>query len=176
VSDSEQQGGFRKARIYLGRAMRLRCPVCGKQPVFLPLVRTRSLRDWFTPLDGCPRCGYPYEREPGYFLASTWIINYGVGNILGIIIYVILDFTTRLPVIELLAAVLTPILFFNIFFARHSKAIFIAIDHLSDPHEKDPGDDGGNLPKPVSPVRDSGGPAKPLRPRETKPEPELTLR
>jgi uncharacterized protein (DUF983 family) len=156
--------------------MRLRCPVCGKQPVFLPLVRTRSLRDWFTPLDGCPRCGYPYEREPGYFLASTWIINYGVGNILGIIIYVILDFTTRLPVIELLAAVLTPILFFNIFFARHSKAIFIAIDHLSDPHEKDPGDDGGNLPKPVSPVRDSGGPAKPLRPRETKPEPELTLR
>jgi uncharacterized protein (DUF983 family) len=176
VSESGQKVGFGKVRTYLGRAMLLRCPVCGKQPIFLPLRRTRSLRDWFAPLDGCPRCGYPYEREPGYFLASTWIINYGVGTVLGIIIYVILDLTMHLTIRELLAAVLTPILFFNLFFVRHSKSLFIAIDHLTDPHEKDPGDDGGNLPKPVSPVRYSGGPAKPIKTPESTPESELTLR
>jgi len=67
------------------------------------------------------------------------------------------------------AAVIVPIILFNLLFARHSKALFIAIDHLSDPHEKDPGEDGGNLPKPDAPTRDSGGPAKPT----PKLEPEL---
>lgn len=156
---------------YLGRAMLLRCPVCGKSRIFLPLLRTRTLRDWFTPLDGCPRCGYPYEREPGYFLVSTWVINYGAGSILGIVIYAILETFYHLDITVLLVAVLTPIVLFNLLFARHSKALFIAVDHLCDPHEKDPGDDGGNLPKPDSPVRDSGGPAKPLgSPVENEPK------
>ena len=176
MSTPEHPGLFLKVRTYLCRAILLRCPVCGKHPIFLPVLRVRSLRDWFSPLDGCPRCGYPYEREPGYFLAATWVINYGVGSLIGIIIYLILDFTTDLPIGVLLASVLIPIGLFNLLFARHSKALFIAVDHLSDPHERDPGDDGGNLPKPVSPVRDSGGPAKPLKTPEPKPEPELTFR
>lgn len=169
----------RSALTYLGRAMILRCPVCGKSPIFLSLLRTRSLRDWFTPLDGCPRCGYPYEREPGYFLVSTWVINYGAGSLLGIIIYVILDCFFELSIRDLLTAVLTPIFIFNLLFARHSKALFIAVDHFYDPHEKDPGDDGGNLRRPVIPPRDSDGPAKPLtdpsnpeKPSRKKPSPE----
>jgi uncharacterized protein (DUF983 family) len=172
VSDFNGEFSFRKVRLYLGRAMLLCCPVCGKHPIFSPALRTRSLRDWFAPLDGCPRCGYPYEREPGYFLASTWVINYGAGSILGIVIYVILDFTTHLPIGLLLTAVLTPIVLFNLLFARYSKSLFIAIDHLSDPHEKDPGDEGGNLPKPEAPTRDSGGPSKPTPKPNPIPGPE----
>lgn len=148
--------------LYLWRAMILRCPVCGKSHIFLPLGKTRSLRDWFTPLDGCPRCGYPYEREPGYFLVSTWVINYGAGSLLGIAIYIILECFAHLEIHQLLLAVISPIVLFNILFARHSKALFIAVDHFCDPHEKDPGDDGGNLPVPDAPIRSSGGPAKPL--------------
>jgi len=147
---------------YLGRAMMLRCPVCGISRIFLPVLQTRSLRDWFTPLDGCPRCGYPYEREPGYFLASVWLINYGVGSLLGVSIYLFLEAFYHLDLLVLFATVLTPIALFNFFFARHSKAIFIAVDHLCDPHEKDGGDDGGNVPNPTLPTSDSGGPAKPL--------------
>ena len=165
----ERDGVLKKVLRYLGRALLLRCPVCGKSPVFLALLRTRSLHDWFTPLDGCPRCGYAYEREPGYFLASVWMINYGVGSVLGIVIYLVLDFTVHPPIGCLLAAVLSPIVLFNLLFARHSKTLFIAIDHLSDPHEKDPGDEGGNLPKPESPTRGAGGPAKPIK----SPEPEI---
>ena len=169
MADHFQEGFVSKVLRYFWRAMILRCPVCGKSPIFASLLHTRSLRDWFSPLDGCPRCGYPYEREPGYFLASTWVINYGAGSVLGIIIYLALDLTIHPPIGWLLAAVIVPIILFNLLFARHSKALFIAIDHLSDPHEKDSGEDGGNLPKPDAPTQDSGGPAKPT----PKPEPEL---
>ena len=152
--------------------MALKCPVCGISPIFAPVLETRSLHDWFAPLDGCPRCGYPYEREPGYFLASTWMINYGAGSLLGILIYVILDFTVRPSVGWLLTAVLAPVAAFNLLFVRHSKALFIALDHFYDPHEKDPGDEGGNLPKTIPPTRGSGSPRKPLR----DPEPEAAHR
>jgi len=162
-------GEGKSALSYLGRALLLRCPVCGKSPIFLSALRTRSLRDWFTPLDGCPRCGYPYEREAGYFLASTWIINYGTGSLLGIIIYIILESFFHLEIAQLLSAVLIPIVLFNLLFARHSKALFIAVDHFYDPHEKDPGEDGGNLPRPIPPTKGSGGPAKPFEDPETAP-------
>jgi uncharacterized protein (DUF983 family) len=157
---------------YMGRALLLRCPVCGKSPIFFPVLQTRRIRDWFRPLDGCPRCGYPYEREPGYFLASVWVINYGAGSILGIVLYAALELTVQPPTGWLLAAVLAPIALFNLLFARHSKAFFIAIDHLSDPHERDTGEDGGNLPKPEVPTGRSGGPSHPI----PKPEPEPALR
>ena len=35
---------------------------------------------------------------------------------------------------------------FNLLFARHSKAIFVAWDHFFYPHEREGGDDGGNKP------------------------------
>ena len=114
----------------------------------------RTMRDWFTPLDGCPRCGYPYEREPGYYLMSIWAINYGVGSIVGLAIYGLLEWKFDLPVWQLLAAVLVPVFLFSLIFARHSKALFLAVDLFFDPHEKEGGNDGGNVP--ASP-RDASG-------------------
>ena len=69
--------------------MMLRCPVCGQTPLFPALRRTRRMHDWFTPLDGCPRCGYAYDREPGYFLLSIWAINYGIAALLGLVLYLL---------------------------------------------------------------------------------------
>jgi len=135
---------IRKAAAYLWRATILRCPVCGKTPIFPPVHRVRRLSDWFTPLDGCPRCGYAFEREPGYFLMAIWAINYGCGSLLGILIYLILEIFYHPSLKMMLIAVLTPVVLFNFLFARHSKAYFIALDHLFDPHRRDGGDDGGN--------------------------------
>ena len=138
-----------KAAKYLLRAALLRCPVCGEKPLFIPWYRTRSLRDWFTPLDGCPRCGYPYEREPGYFLMSIWAVNYGVSSVLGITLYGILVWRFKLPVEQLLVAVLLPMVLFSVFFSRHAKAFFLAFDLFFDPHHRDGGtNDGGNRPLP----------------------------
>lgn len=148
--------------------MRLKCPVCGQTPLFTPLAKTRSLNDWFSPLDGCPRCGYPYEREPGYFLLAIWAINYGCGSVLGITIYIVLEVTTKLPLTQLITAVLVPVVLFNFFFARHSKALFLALDHFCDPHVKDGGDEGGN--KPNEPPPDVNPPRPAVSPVNAPPK------
>src|SRR3954464_10424917 len=122
--------------VFLGRALRLRCPECGVSPMFVPLRRTRTLRDWFTPLDGCPRCGYAYDREDGYFLMAIWGVHYfavaGFGLALGLVLLSVLTFNIWL--IILLTAL--PTVVFGFLFVRHAKAIYVAIDHFYDPHVK----------------------------------------
>ena len=108
----------RRARLYVSRACLLKCPECGTRPIFLPLLRIRSLRDYFTPLDGCPRCGYAYERETGYFLLAVWAINYGFGSILGIAIYCFLEFNYHLSLPVLLGVSLR--LLCSLIFSSHA--------------------------------------------------------
>lgn len=147
------------AWVYFRRSLQLRCPTCGITPIFPPLKKTRSLRDWFTPLDGCPRCGYPYEREPGYFLLATWAGSYGMGSLTGLILYFFFDWKFHPPIFQLLAMVLIPVILVNIVLARHAKSFFLAFDHFFDPHEKEKEDNddddrgGRKKPKPVTPVK-----------------------
>src|SRR5438874_13498336 len=63
---------------FFRRGLRLRCPECGQARIFKPWRATRSLDDWFRPLDGCPNCEFRYEPEEGYFLVATWVMNYAV--------------------------------------------------------------------------------------------------
>jgi uncharacterized protein (DUF983 family) len=132
----------KRFRWMMSNALKLKCPTCGKFPMFVPWSQVRSLRDWFMPLDGCPRCGYPFEREPGYFLLSIFAINYGVGALLGLLIYLVLDFCLHLPIWLVLTLTIVPMPIFNVLFARHSKALFLAFDLFFDPHrgEDDDGD------------------------------------
>ena len=109
------------------------------------------------PLDGCPHCGYAFEREPGYFLLSIFAINYGVGALIGLAVYLILDFWVQLPIGWTLVLTVLPIPFFNLWFARHSKALFIAFDLFFDPHRQDDNDGDQRL-------QSKGTPRPPLRP------------
>ena len=63
--------------------------MCGRRPIFLPVRRVRGFNDWFTPLDGCPRCGYPYEREPGYFLLAVFGLNPGFTVFVAIVVFTV---------------------------------------------------------------------------------------
>jgi uncharacterized protein (DUF983 family) len=126
----------------MSNALSWKCPMCGERPLFVPWYQVRTLRDWFMPLDGCPRCGYPFEREPGYFLLSIFAINYGVGAFLGLVIYLVLDFCLHLPIWLVLTLTILPMPVFNLLFARHSKALFLAFDLFLDPHRGE--DDGGD--------------------------------
>ncbi len=158
AGDREQAYSFRRARQYLWRATLLKCPICGTRPIFISARKVRSLHDWLTPLDGCPVCGYAYDREPGYFLMSVWAIGYAVSALIGIAVYVYLqiwhsDYSLALT----LLLVALPLPFVNILFARHAKAYFLAIDHFVDPHkrsgdEDDDDWDGGDGRKPAAPV------------------------
>lgn len=146
----------RAAFRYLARAMRLRCPVCGDRPIFIPATRVRRVSDWLQPLDGCPRCGYPYEREPGYFLLAIFGFNLGFAVFVGLTAFISLALAgdiVEMPYGQLLAITVLPIPVINILIARHAKALFIALDHFVDPHI--PGDDGSD---------DDGGEVAPLVP------------
>jgi uncharacterized protein (DUF983 family) len=46
------------------RAVRLRCPVCGQAPMF---------QSWFKRNEVCPRCGWRFMREEGYFTGAMAI-------------------------------------------------------------------------------------------------------
>jgi len=94
----------------------------------------RSLHDWFTPLDGCPQCGYAYDREPGYFLMAIWGVNYGVIGIGGMSLYFILRTTTETRPFHLFLFCVMPAPFLSVLFARHAKSMFLALDHFFDPH------------------------------------------
>ncbi len=153
-----------RAWLYFVRALALKCPECGTKPLFIPIRQVRSFRDWFTPLDGCPRCGYAYERETGYFLLAIWAVNYGFGCIVGLVLYAVLEIFFHLELRTLLLAVITPILFVNLLFARHAKSLFLALDHFFDPHRPDSGDDGGN--RPVVPPPAAPSPSQTRRPCE----------
>jgi uncharacterized protein (DUF983 family) len=117
----------------LWRATFWRCPHCGRRPIFLSVRQTRGIYDWFTPLDGCPRCGYGYEREPGYFLMAVWAINYGAVAVMGAGLYFALDFLTDWSLGRILFCVLPLAGLMGVVLVRHSKAWFIAFDQWCDP-------------------------------------------
>src|SRR5262249_54898084 len=60
--------------VVLGRALRLRCPRCG---------RTRLFAGWFRMRDTCAACGLRYEREQGYFVGAIYV-NYLLTAALGL--------------------------------------------------------------------------------------------
>jgi uncharacterized protein (DUF983 family) len=116
------------------RSLKLVCPECGVSPVFRPLRETRSTWDWFTPLDGCPRCGYAYQREDGYFLLATWVINYTLVAGLGLVIAFTLEHFYAPPMRVHILCVFLPLMVLSVLFARHAKSLYLALDHYCDPH------------------------------------------
>jgi uncharacterized protein (DUF983 family) len=123
-----------RAWTFIGRALRLRCPECGVSPIFVPMRKVRSLFDWLTPLDGCPRCGYAYEREQGYFLLAVWGLNYGLIAGVGVMVGLWIQQRHHPPVWSAWWLWLLPMPFASFIFARHAKALFLALDHYFDPH------------------------------------------
>lgn len=153
------------ALTFLFRALLLRCPACGTKPLYVRWFRVRRLSDWFSPLDGCSRCGYPYEREPGYFLMAIWAVNYTFSAIVGLVLYGSMEYFFDLPIWTLMVAVLAPVLIFSVGFARHSKAIWLATDLFFDPHHRRDGDDDGDGDQHLS------SPNSDLPPAARQPEP-----
>src|SRR3954454_15880383 len=122
-----------RAWTFIGRALRLRCPECGVSPIFVPMRKVRSLFDWLTPLDGCPRCGYAYEREEGYFLLAIWGVHYFVVAGFGLVLGLIIDAFYHPPLAQLVWGVTVPTVALALLFVRHAKSIYLAIDHFFDP-------------------------------------------
>ena len=118
-------GGVRVVAV-LGRGLRLRCPRCGGGRVFDRVYRVPP---------GCAVCGLVFEREPGYFVGAIYL-NYGVTVLTALAGYFALDrwADASLPVQLAVGGAFTVV--FPLWFFRHSKGLWLALDYLLDPADR----------------------------------------
>ena len=70
----------------IGRALRLRCPRCGRGKLFV---------GWFRMPERCEECRLDFRREPGFYLGSIYV-NYGLTALVVTVAYVWAMATGRL--------------------------------------------------------------------------------
>ncbi len=109
-----------KAPAIIGRALRLRCPRCGKG---------RFTRTWFHTKPNCDVCMLVFDREEGYWTGSIFV-NLILAQFLIVAGLFILMFGTDFELwtqIGILAAVG---ILFPIFFHPFSRSIWLAMDYF----------------------------------------------
>jgi uncharacterized protein (DUF983 family) len=99
----------------------LRCPECGSRGIFT--------HPWNL-LKCCPRCGYQFTREDGYFLGA-YGLNLVVAELIGVGAVLVILFQSDLSVlwqqvIAVSAAILLPVLFYPF-----SRTLWMAIDLMT---------------------------------------------
>lgn len=110
--------GSARRRTLLKRGLLLQCPYCGQGGII-------KYPFWIKTC--CPRCGYRFEPEPGYFVGG-YAINLVGAEIVGVIIIVIILLRSNLSLYqqEALAigtAILLPVIFFP-----WSRTMWMALD------------------------------------------------
>jgi len=118
----QQVGPFAVARVrrILGRALRLRCPRCGRSPLYARYFRMH---------ERCAACGLRYEREQGYFVGAIYI-NYAVTVAVAVGVVLGLDWTVGLTLAQQLAigvalGVVVPLAFF-----RYARSLWLVVNYL----------------------------------------------
>ena len=110
--------GSERIRTLVKRGLLLRCPYCGQPHII-------KLPFWIK--DCCPRCGYRFEPESGYFVGG-YALNLVASGIVGLIVVIIILTQGDLSLYqqEALAigtAILLPIIFFP-----WSRTLWMALD------------------------------------------------
>lgn len=105
------------------RALRLKCPQCGRAPIF---------RGWFAMHDACSACGRRFNRDAGYLLGSIYF-NYGVTAMIVVVMYFTMFFGNVLTDSQRLFVLSAFGVLFPTWFFRYARALWIAFDELWDP-------------------------------------------
>jgi len=106
--------------LVLWRALRLRCPRCGRSRLYSGLFRMR---------EACPACGLRYERESGYFIGAIYV-NYAFTVAVAAGAVLVLDWLIGLTlrqqlILGIALAALVPLAFF-----RYSRSLWLCLDYL----------------------------------------------
>lgn len=116
---------LRRFWMLLGRALRLRCPLCGQGRLF---------RRWLLMHKNCPHCGVKFEREPGFFLGSIYI-NYGLTALIVAIVYPMLLFNKLASERHLLVGSLVFVVLFPLLLFPWARSLWLGFDQWHDPRE-----------------------------------------
>ena len=113
-ADGEQPSAVRPMpETLVLRALRLRCPRCGKGKLF---------QGWFRMRPRCAQCGLRIERPAGYYLGSIYI-NYGATAWLTTISFMVGRLYFQIPARILGWGLGAFCLIFPMFFFRYSRAL-----------------------------------------------------
>jgi uncharacterized protein (DUF983 family) len=104
--------------ILVGRALKLRCPRCGKGRLF-----SRG----FAMNRCCPECGLLFDRAPGYYLGSTYI-NYGITAWVITVLFLVGRFYLHIEGNRLLWPLFVFCLIFPLLIFRQARALWLAFD------------------------------------------------
>lgn len=80
----------------------------------------------------CPACGASFKRPDGFFLGSIYV-NYGVTGLIVAIGYPVALFVAHVNEQTLLFVALAFVLLFPLWFFRHARSLWMAIDRFFDP-------------------------------------------
>lgn len=117
VRDLPASGSARNLRL-IKRGLLMQCPYCGQGHI---------IKYPFWIKDCCPKCGYLFAPEQGYFLGG-YALNLFGAEIIGVVAIVIILLRSNLSLYEqevlgIGAAILLPIIFFP-----WSRTIWMALD------------------------------------------------
>jgi uncharacterized protein (DUF983 family) len=109
---------LRRVAVGMGRALRLRCPRCGRAPLY---------RGWFVMNVVCPVCDLRFERAQGYWVGAIYV-NYGLTVLIAVGGYFLLWSRTGLSTSVQLAIWLPFCVVFPVWFFRYSRALWLAVE------------------------------------------------
>ena len=107
----------------LGRAARLRCPRCGRAPLF---------RTFFSMHEGCAACGLRFERAQGYWVGAIYV-NYAATVLIPIAGYFVLWRVADLSTATQLSVWIPFVIVFPLWFFRYSRSLWLALEHFVNP-------------------------------------------
>ncbi len=110
-------------------ALLARCPVCGSTGIWQSFGQT---------VESCPRCGYRFSREHGYWTGGL-IINIGVAILAFFVIFVggMLITWPEVPWTGLLIATIVVMGVLPVLLYRQSKTIWVWLDLTVHPYRED---------------------------------------
>lgn len=123
------------------RATALKCSMCGKGSLF---------SGWLRMNEKCDHCNFRFERDPGYFLGSTYI-NYGLTTLLTTWSYIVLHFVLDVGGRWLIPGLATFCVIFPVLFFRYARSLWLAFDCFFDKAGAlEQRAESGNVPDPES--------------------------
>ena len=115
-------------RTCTARALRRRCPQCGRGALFRRHARLH---------ERCPTCGLVYRRESGSMTGSMYL-SAAVTEIFAAALVLLLWFATDWSTGVALAVGVPLVLSVSFLFLPYSMALWVAVEYLTDVHNREP--------------------------------------
>jgi uncharacterized protein (DUF983 family) len=105
------------------RALSLRCPRCGRAPLF---------RGWFTMNVVCAVCDLKFERAQGYWVGAIYV-NYAVTTLIAVGGFFLLRALADLDTPWQLALWVPFVIAFPLWFFRYSRSLWLGLEYALNP-------------------------------------------